>query len=147
MHQECWALFAPFHYLDARINKAARAFVVTWAGRVVAFESRLPFPGRGRKDTFREHRLVVLPDFQGLGVGPRVSEAFGWMHMRQGLRFCSRTAHPRLGAYRTCSPPVTDFAEHFSRIGAQSGVAQTRTGTLGSFRPDLSALCSWSSCD
>ena len=51
-----WPLFAPYHYLDASINHAARAFVVTWRGRVVAFESRLPFPGRGRKHTYREHR-------------------------------------------------------------------------------------------
>ena len=26
--------------------------------RPVAFESRIPFPGTGRMDTYREHRLV-----------------------------------------------------------------------------------------
>ena len=51
-------------------------------------------------DCYREHRLVVLPDFQGLGIGPKFSDFFGCMHLRQGLRFSSRTAHPRLGGYR-----------------------------------------------
>ena len=98
--QAVWQIFKDHHYLSGDIHFATRCLVATWEGRPVAFECRLPFPGVGRMDCYREHRLVVLPDFQGLGIGPKFSDFFGCMHLRQGLRFSSRTAHPRLGGYR-----------------------------------------------
>ena len=98
--QAAWQIFKDHHYLSGDIHFATRCLVATWEGRPVAFECRLPFPGVGRMDCYREHRLVVLPDFQGLGIGPKFSDFFGCMHLRQGLRFSSRTAHPRLCGYR-----------------------------------------------
>ena len=70
----------------------------------MAFESRLPFPGRGRHDTFREHRLVVLPEYQGIGIGSAVSECMAKHFHQRHCRYCSRTQHPRLGQYRERSP-------------------------------------------
>jgi GNAT superfamily N-acetyltransferase len=51
-----------------------------------------------------EHRLVILPDYQGLGIGGRLSE---WMEQRlyeQGYRYRSVSSHPALNAYRSRSP-------------------------------------------
>jgi len=52
----------------------------------------------------REHRTVVLPDYQGLGIGPRISDAVAQIHINEGKRYFSRTAHPRFGGYRDESP-------------------------------------------
>ena len=35
------------------------------------------------QDTWREHRTVVLPDLQGLGVGPRMSDAVASLFFQQ----------------------------------------------------------------
>jgi GNAT superfamily N-acetyltransferase len=43
---------------------------------------------------------VVLPDYQGMGIGVRFSNAIGQIHIEQGHRYFSRTAHPKMGMYR-----------------------------------------------
>jgi len=49
---------------------------------------------------FREHRTVMMPDFQGLGIGTCMSNAVAAAMLRRGLRYFSRTAHPRFGNHR-----------------------------------------------
>jgi GNAT superfamily N-acetyltransferase len=44
----------------------------------------------------RGHRAVILPDFQGMGIGVRFTEIVAQIHLDEGHRF-SRTAHPKLG--------------------------------------------------
>src|SRR5262249_28398121 len=52
----------------------------------------------------REHRTVVLPDFQGVGVGQAVSEVVASMWRGLGYRALSTTTHPGLIASRRRSP-------------------------------------------
>ena len=52
----------------------------------------------------RESRVVVDPDFQGLGLGWRLSEAVAADCLRAGYRYRSITAHPTLGGGRDRSP-------------------------------------------
>ena len=47
---------------------------------------------------------MVRPEWQGLGIGPRVSDINARDWVLKGVRFLSRTAHPRFGAYRNSSP-------------------------------------------
>jgi hypothetical protein len=42
----------------------------------------------------------VLPDFQGMGIGVRFSDMIAQIHLNEGHRYFSRTAHPRMGEYR-----------------------------------------------
>ena len=48
---------------------------------------------------FRSHRLVVLPDYQGLGIGTRINDFFGKYYLDHGLRYCMRTTHLKLLNY------------------------------------------------
>ena len=43
---------------------------------------------------------MVLPDFQGMGIGVRISEAVGEVMLQNGCRYFSKTIHPKMGAYR-----------------------------------------------
>ena len=52
------------------------------------------------KDAWRGHRTVVLPDFQGMGIGVRISEAVGEVLLENGCRYFSKTIHPKMGASR-----------------------------------------------
>jgi GNAT superfamily N-acetyltransferase len=56
--------------------------------------------GADDRKAYREHRTVVLPDFQGLGIGPRISDAIAQFYLDQGKRYFSKTAHVRFGGYR-----------------------------------------------
>jgi GNAT superfamily N-acetyltransferase len=64
-----WKIFGKYHYLSHVHNNAARVFIGVLNGDVCGFVSLLPFPHPIKKNTWKEHRTVVLPDFQGLGIG------------------------------------------------------------------------------
>jgi len=95
-------MFSIHHYLSSEINKAAHCWIVIWEGIPVGFASSLPLPSPypSMKNAWREHRVVVLPEYQGLGIGVRVSEAVAQIHLQRGKRYFSKTSHPRLGGYR-----------------------------------------------
>lgn len=100
---EAWSFFSRHHYLTADINKSARCWIAVWDGVLVGFASAIAFPNANIKRAWREHRTVVLPEFQGMGIGARISDAVGEIFISQGFRYFSKTANPNLGAYRDAS--------------------------------------------
>lgn len=99
-----WEVFAPHHYLADTLNSAAQCYLATIGDAMFGFVAVLPFPNGNLRDAFREHRTVVLPDFQGMGLGVRLSDYVADHYVTTGRRYFSRTAHPRMGAYRDQSP-------------------------------------------
>jgi hypothetical protein len=103
-----WPMFAKHHYLNENIHKGCRAYLATAdfgeGEQIVGFSSSLPQPSGFFRNGYREHRTVILPDFQGIGLGPKISDAVAQIHLNAGKRFFSRTAHPRFGGYRERSP-------------------------------------------
>lgn len=97
-------MFKDHHYLSGDVNKAARCYVAVWNNQIIGFAASIALPNGNFKNGWRAHRTVILPDFQGMGIGVRFSDAIGQIHLEQGLRYFSRTAHPRFGYYREHSP-------------------------------------------
>ena len=99
--QSLWPLFAPHHYLSPILQKSCQCYVaVSAAGKYVAFCAVMSMLHRKAGHAMREHRLVVLPDFQGMGLGPRFSDAIAGLWASTGKKYYSKTSHPRLGEYR-----------------------------------------------
>lgn len=95
-----WQYFVEHHYLNGSLNSSSECYVAVIGGIPAAFYAVLSFPSGTVKNAYRGHRLVVKPDFQGLGVGVRFSD---WQGANQALmerRFFTKTTHPRLGQYR-----------------------------------------------
>jgi GNAT superfamily N-acetyltransferase len=101
---EAWSMFSQHHYLDQKLNKAAHCWIALWEDKPVGFVSALAYPSGTTKNAWREHRTVVLPDYQGLGIGVRISDAVASLFIQNGKRYFSKTAHPRMGEYRNNSP-------------------------------------------
>jgi GNAT superfamily N-acetyltransferase len=99
-----WPIFAPHHYLnDGYFGHGA--FVAVMENTLVGFSSYISYPsGTIKQRARREHRTVVLPDFQGMGLGVRLSECVGEIMLAEGFRYFSKTSHPRMGEYRNVSP-------------------------------------------
>jgi hypothetical protein len=91
---QAWALFRGHHYLSAKLHRSAKCWVATWNGTPVAFTSSMPLVGHS--GVCREHRTVVLPDFQGVGIGNALSEWLGAHLKSWGIRFTSVTSHPAM---------------------------------------------------
>ena len=98
-----WKSFGVHHYMNTTMNKAARCWLASWDLTRVGFVSALSFPNQYLKNAWREHRTVVLPDFQGLGIGVAISNAVANIFVGEGCRYFSKTAHPRFGEYRNNS--------------------------------------------
>ena len=101
---EIWSHFAPHHYLSESLNKSAHCYLALWNGEVVGFASSIAYPSGTVKEAYREHRLVIHPDYQGFGLGPKLSELVAQHYLDNGKRYFSKTSHPRLGGYRDQSP-------------------------------------------
>jgi GNAT superfamily N-acetyltransferase len=96
VHHSTWALFAPHHYLTGELAVAARCFGAFWRGRIVGFVAWLPFVGRLRdsQQAKRVHRTVVLPDYQGVGIGRAVVDVTSAAWCALGFRTFLGTSHP-----------------------------------------------------
>jgi ABC-type polar amino acid transport system ATPase subunit/GNAT superfamily N-acetyltransferase len=100
---EAWRLFREYHYLDHHINQSAQCFVAVWNDKPIAFSSVVHFQHPHCATFKREHRTVVLPDFQGLGIGNRLSEFVANHYTRKGFRFISTTSSPAMIQHRVKS--------------------------------------------
>lgn len=89
-----WRLFARHHYLNGSLHPAAQCYLATWEGQPAAFCAVLPLTGRVGRD--RVSRIVVLPDYQGLGIGGRVLDAVASLRRAMGRRVNLTTSHPSM---------------------------------------------------
>jgi GNAT superfamily N-acetyltransferase len=97
-----WPRFAPHHYLSGSLAPTARCFTALYCREPVAFCATLPLIGR--RDHWRITRLVVLPDYQGVGIGMRVAEAVARLHRAEGRRINITASHPAVLAHCRYSP-------------------------------------------
>lgn len=95
-----WELFKKHHYLSGNINKGAYSWVALISDKPIGFVSILRYPSGTVKNAWRGHRTVVLPEFQGMGIGSKISETVASFVLEQGGRFFSKTSHPSLGEHR-----------------------------------------------
>jgi len=99
-----WKIFRGNHYLSADIADQAQCFVAYWENKPVAFTSYVHFPHSSSMKYKREHRTVVLPDYQGVGIGNILSEWLGNYLTKKGFIFISTTSHPAMIFHRSRSP-------------------------------------------
>ncbi len=126
-----WRVFAPHHYLSAQVHRSAECLMALWNDQPVAFVALLN--AIGRRGLRRISRLVVLPDYQGLGIGSRVCEAVGAWNRTRAFRTTITTGHPAMIAYLKRSPwwritAVRRCGSHWGRFGQIKGVKSTSWG-------------------
>jgi ABC-type lipoprotein export system ATPase subunit/GNAT superfamily N-acetyltransferase len=93
---ETWKLFKQYHYLTDDLNKAAKCFVALFNDKPIAFMAILPFPSGVIENGYRISRVVVLPDFQGLGIGFKFCDWFGQIYKNDDKTMYIKTANPAL---------------------------------------------------
>lgn len=103
VHHSSWAYFKHHHYLSADLNKAAACYVAFWQEIPVAFMSYLHLVNHRRANTKKGHRLVVLPDYQGVGIGPKFMDYIAACLKAVELGFIGNTAQPAINHYRARS--------------------------------------------
>ena len=102
--RDIWPIFGRHHYLSASLSNAAQCYVATIDDRPVAFTSYLHFMHAKVRDIKMGHRLVVLPDYQGLGIASRLEDWLGMHLWQSGWRYRNVVAHPAMIALYSRSP-------------------------------------------
>lgn len=90
--------------MSQELNEAATCFVAEWDDRPVAFCAVLPLPNGALKNAVRESRTVVLPDYQGIGIGSTLTDTIGGIYAASGYTLYSKIVNPALGLHRERSP-------------------------------------------
>jgi ABC-type lipoprotein export system ATPase subunit len=93
---ETWKLFKQNHYLTENLNKAAKCFVILFNDKPIAFMAILPFPSGVIQNGYRISRIVVLPDFQGLGIGFKICDWFAQVYKNDNKTIYIKTSNPAL---------------------------------------------------
>jgi GNAT superfamily N-acetyltransferase len=126
---DAWRLFAPFHYLTADLNQSAQCFCTFVGGRPAAFISVIHFPHPKVRDIKRVPRLVTLPDWQGLGLAPHLSDTMGSAYKAIGYRLRTYPAHPALVMTFRKSPHWRQVKEAGTFQGLRGNSAKCNIGT------------------
>ena len=97
--REIWNIFGKHHYLSADLNVAGKMFVAYLNNELVAMCSILPQPGVADGNAWRVHRLVCLPDYQGLSISTNLLNKLSDMFMYHNKIVYIRTSHTKLINY------------------------------------------------
>lgn len=103
-----WKVFSRHHYLSADLHSAAQCFIAYVGDRPVAFTSYLHFMHAKTRNIKMGHRLVVLPDYQGLGIAGRLEDWLGQKLHDEGFRYRNVVAHPAMIRLYSHSPRWRD---------------------------------------
>lgn len=102
-----WKYFKQHYYLDLNFPPAAQYFIGTIDGELVCHVAVMPM---FTAHAYRASRLVVMPEWQGAGVGTKFLEYVMEYH-KQGNGRCNHklptlfhTSHPQLIGYLNRSP-------------------------------------------
>ena len=93
--REIWNIFRKHHYLSKDLNMACKMYVAYLNEEIVGMLAMLPLPGM-IKNAYRIHRLVVLPDYQGLGIGIALLEQISQMYINSHATIYIRSSHIKL---------------------------------------------------
>jgi len=91
-----WQIFREHHYLNTeRLGAGVRCYVAKYGEKPVAFCAVQHI--RMKANYFRVSRLVVLPDYQGVGIGKRLLNLLAELYTSQiDLPFYILTTNPQL---------------------------------------------------
>lgn len=124
-----WRLFSQYHYLSHKLHTAAQCFGAFVGDRCVAFSSYLHYPHKKYKNVKKSHRLVVHPDWQGIGIGGYLSDWLALYLYKRGCRFYQTVAHPALISYHSKSPrwkKISDAQSAGFQTGSSSSIKSVK---------------------
>ena len=88
---------------------------------MVGFCAVLPLPSGTANYCRRISRLVILPDYQGLGVGTKFLEAICRLYVDMGYKMYIRSAHVKL-AHHWSKSPVWRATARNGKCGKVNGI-------------------------
>jgi GNAT superfamily N-acetyltransferase len=90
-----WQMFRQYHYLNGSLGAGVRCYTAVYLGKPIAFIAVACV--RMKAKYYRVSRLVVLPDYQGIGIGKRLLNFIAGLYTSQTkMPFYILTSNPQL---------------------------------------------------
>jgi len=148
-----WNIFAPHHYMDHKLPPSCVFYTFYWIKddeEVLVGCSGVIFQIARNIKARRFTRVVVLPEYQGLGFGSLIINTIASYYKKEGIqKFFLSTFHPRLGEYMRHSSKweasnnnlkvfkTNDKANEGCMKGLRDGVAMYRYNFVGCEKYEL----------
>lgn len=88
---------------------------------LVGMASVLTMPCGTIKYAYRQHRLVILPDYQGLGFGTKINDFLAKYFVSNGYKYFIRTTHLRLNNHLSRLPEWKETSTN-GRLRSEKGI-------------------------
>lgn len=82
-----WSKFRRYHYLDTELANSAQCHGLYHGDKIIGFIGVLHFPHPHNAKIKRVSRLVILPDYQGIGIGTAFLRHVGAIYSDAGFDF------------------------------------------------------------
>lgn len=128
VHRKEWNRFSKYHYLSHYHHPAAECYGLFIDKELAGFCSVLHFPHPILKNLKRVHRLVIHPDYQGLGIGLRLLNDVAKLYIPK-FKFGIITSSPPLILSLSNSPDwvLIDQGRKVSTGGKIHGSKRSKT--------------------
>lgn len=90
--------------MSTDLNPSAQCYIAYLENNPVSFFAVLHFPHPDVRNFKKGHRLVVLPDYQGLGIGHLFSSEIAQVYLDNGFRFIITSSTKSLFSQRSADP-------------------------------------------
>ena len=132
VESETWNFFKKHHYLSDKVNKSCKFFLFEYNNKPIGIVALINQPRNNCSNGFALSRTVVLPDFQGMGLGVKISEFVCGIVKNSGGVIFTKTINPALGIYRSRS--------NNWRATSKNGIVRKDTNTDKSARNRLERI-------
>ena len=117
-----WQMFRHYHYLSGSLASTARFYTAIYQDKPIAFIAVVHIRMKARY--YRVTRLVVVPDYQGIGVGKRLLNFIADLYTSQTkIPFYILTSNPQIIRGNMDNWKITRFGH------ASKGRGNTRINT------------------
>jgi GNAT superfamily N-acetyltransferase len=129
-------MFRQYHYLNGSLGVGVRCYTAVYQGKPVAFIAVACV--RMKVKYYRVSRLVVLPDYQGIGVGKRLLNFIAELYSSQTkMPFYILTSNPQIVRGRMKNWKVARFG-HASRGSGNTRINDELQNSLSRRRISVS---------
>ena len=90
--------------MNHKVNNASKCYIGYFENNPVVFYAVLHFPHRSVNNFKRGHRLVVLPDYQGLNIGHTFANRIAQRYKDDGYIFINTSSNKALFWQRQRDP-------------------------------------------
>jgi ABC-type oligopeptide transport system ATPase subunit len=123
-----WKTFQNYHYLTHKISQGSDCYCLDYKNNAIAFVAVTHFPHSKVANFKKIHRIVVLPDFQGIGIGKKLLNEVADIYYKQDYRVLITTG--ALSFIKSLDKEKEwKLTRKLGKVGESAGVMKGKTST------------------